>query len=69
LSALAFGPTNIGLYRMAGALEGGDHEGALTIAESLPPQLHADESRAAYFWKDYGRAAPWCVSVAGRRTR
>lgn len=61
---LAFGPTNVGLFRMSGMLEVGDHAGALNIAENLRPVLHADESRTAYYWKDYGRAA---ARVRGRQ--
>ncbi|HET9258172.1 MAG TPA: helix-turn-helix transcriptional regulator [Pseudonocardiaceae bacterium] len=53
---LGFGPINVGLYRMAGLLEIGDHERAATIAESLNPQAHVNQSRRAAYWADYGRA-------------
>ncbi len=52
---LAFGPLNIGLYRIAGELEAGNDQRAVNIAESLNPD-EADESRQAYYWVDYARA-------------
>ena len=52
---LAFGPFNIGLYAMAGAIEIGDNGQAVSIAEGLQPDA-ADTARQAYFWVDYGRA-------------
>jgi len=54
--SLGFGPTNVGLWRMAAALEAKDHEQAVTIAESLNPQVHPNRSRQAAYWIDYGRA-------------
>ena len=53
---LGFGPTNVALWRMAAALEAGDHERTVTIAERLNPQLHPNRSRQAAYWIDYGRA-------------
>ncbi|MDQ3762105.1 MAG: helix-turn-helix domain-containing protein [Actinomycetota bacterium] len=53
---MGFGPTNVGLWRMAAALEVGDHEGAATIAEDLNPAEHPSRERRATYWMDYGRA-------------
>jgi transcriptional regulator with XRE-family HTH domain len=61
---LGFGPINVGLYRMSGLVESGDHEGALSIAEGLNPDAHVNLSRRADYWVDYGRAA---ARVRGRR--
>jgi tetratricopeptide (TPR) repeat protein len=51
-----FGPTNIGTWEMAVALEDGDHGRAVAVAE----RLHADHipspQRRAAYWADYGRA-------------
>lgn len=54
--SLGFGPTNVGLWRLAAAMEAGDHERAAVIAEDLNPQLHPNRSRQAAYWIDYGRA-------------
>ncbi|MDQ3762126.1 MAG: helix-turn-helix domain-containing protein [Actinomycetota bacterium] len=53
---LGFGPTNVGLWRMAAAMEARDHERAATIAENLNPWVHPNRSRQAAYWIDYGRA-------------
>jgi Helix-turn-helix domain len=53
---LGFGPTNIELWRMAAALEAGDHERTITIAEGLDPRAHPNRSRQNSYWIDYGRA-------------
>jgi hypothetical protein len=53
---LGFGPTNVGLWRMAAALEAGDHERATAVAEGLNPRAHPSRSRQAAYWMDYGRA-------------
>jgi hypothetical protein len=53
---LGFGPTNVGLWRMAAALEAGDHERAVAIAEGLNPQEHPNRERQAAYWCNYGRA-------------
>jgi DNA-binding XRE family transcriptional regulator len=54
--SMGFGPTNVGLWRMAAAMEAGDHERAVTIAEGLNPQVHPNRSRQTAYWIDYGRA-------------
>jgi transcriptional regulator with XRE-family HTH domain len=53
---LGFGPIKVGLYRMSGLLEVGDHERAAGVAESLDPQAHVNPSGRAAYWADYGRA-------------
>lgn len=53
---LGFGPTNVGLWRLAATLEAGDHERATGIAETINPLVHPNRSRQAAYWIDYGRA-------------
>lgn len=53
---MGFGPTNVGLWRMAAALEVSDHERAAIIAEGLNPQQHPSLERQTTYWMDYGRA-------------
>ncbi|MGH3816126.1 MAG: helix-turn-helix domain-containing protein [Pseudonocardiaceae bacterium] len=54
---LGFGPTNVGLWRMAAALRTGDPERAATIAEGIRSELPPNRCRQAAYWTDYGRAA------------
>lgn len=54
---IGFGPTNTGICRVSLALEVGDHERAVSIAESLNPEAHANPSREAAYWVYYARAA------------
>ncbi len=51
-----FGPTNIGLWRMALALEAGEPDRAASIAEDVHPERHPFATRQAAYWIDYGRA-------------
>lgn len=60
---LAFGPLNVGLFDMAGALELGDHQRAVSIAGGLSLDA-ADTSRQTYYWINLGRAL---ARVRGRR--
>ena len=53
---MGFGPMNVGLWRMAAALEIRDYERAATIAEGLNPKAHPSRKRRATYWMDYGRA-------------
>ncbi|MDQ2882225.1 MAG: XRE family transcriptional regulator [Actinomycetota bacterium] len=53
---MGFGPLNVALWRMSGALEGGDPERAVATAEGLRPQAHPNVPRRAAYWVDYGRA-------------
>ncbi len=41
---------------MAGLVEIGDHERAVSVAEGMNPQAHGNRSRQAAYWADYGRA-------------
>jgi hypothetical protein len=61
---MGFGPVNVGLWRMAGRWEVGDHERAVAIAEGLRPEVHPNRPRRAAYWLDYGRAL---ARVRGRR--
>ena len=51
-----FGPTNVGVWRMAVALEAGDHAAAAATAESLDPTLIPSPQRQAAYWADYALA-------------
>ncbi|MGH4017599.1 MAG: helix-turn-helix domain-containing protein, partial [Pseudonocardiaceae bacterium] len=53
---MGFGPTNVGCWRLHAALESGDHERAVTIAEGLHPDRHPHRGSQALYWVDYGRA-------------
>jgi transcriptional regulator with XRE-family HTH domain len=52
----AFGPTDVGLYRMAIALEAGEPDRAVSIAQTIQPQRHPFKTRQSAYWMDYGRA-------------
>jgi hypothetical protein len=41
---------------METVLEVGDYEFAMTLAESLHPEVHPYRSRQSAYWRDYGRA-------------
>jgi transcriptional regulator with XRE-family HTH domain len=51
-----FGPTNVAVWRMACALETGDHPAVAEIAETVRPELIPSPQRQAAYWADYGRA-------------
>jgi transcriptional regulator with XRE-family HTH domain len=53
---MGFGPVNVGLWRMAAALESGEPDEAIKVAEALNPQEHPRRERRATYWMDYGRA-------------
>lgn len=59
-----FGPTNVGVWRMAVALEAGDHAQAVAVAERLDPKRIPSPQRRAAYWADYGRAL---ARIRGRR--
>jgi transcriptional regulator with XRE-family HTH domain len=61
---MGFGPVNVGLWHVAGALEAGDHERAVATAEGLHPEAHPNLPRQASYWVDYGRAL---ARVRGRQ--
>jgi hypothetical protein len=41
---------------MSAALESGDHDRTVAIAERLDPRVHPYRSRQAAYWSEYGRA-------------
>ena len=53
---MGFGPVNVGLWRMASALESDDPDGAIRVAQGLQPTEHPSRERRATYWTDYGRA-------------
>jgi hypothetical protein len=56
LAGLAFGPTNVDIWRVALLAEQGDMEQAAAVSERVEPRrVHALNRRAA-FWVDRGRA-------------
>lgn len=61
---LGFGPTNVGIWRMASALEVGDYDQVVRIAGGLQPEAHHSRERQATYWLDYGRAL---ARLRGRR--
>ncbi|MGH3929714.1 MAG: helix-turn-helix domain-containing protein, partial [Pseudonocardiaceae bacterium] len=61
---LGFGLTNVGVWRMAVALEAHDYALAASIAERLHPELLPSPYRQAIYWADYGRAL---ARLRGRR--
>jgi transcriptional regulator with XRE-family HTH domain len=60
----AFGPTDVGLYRMDLALEADDPDRALSIAQDVHPEHHPWATRSAAYWVERGRAL---ARVRGRR--
>jgi transcriptional regulator with XRE-family HTH domain len=53
---LGFGPVNVGIWRMAAALESDDADTAIRVASDLRPEEHPSRERQATYWMDYGRA-------------
>jgi hypothetical protein len=53
---MGFGPTNVSCWRLHVALETGDHQRAIAIAEDLHPEVHPHRGSQALYWVDYGRA-------------
>jgi transcriptional regulator with XRE-family HTH domain len=53
---LGFGPVSVGMFRIQGLVEAKDYEQAVSIAEGLNPDAHANQSSRAYYWINYGRA-------------
>ncbi|MGH3717638.1 MAG: helix-turn-helix domain-containing protein [Pseudonocardiaceae bacterium] len=60
----AFGPTDVGLYRMDLALEANEPGRALSIAKDVHPEEHPWATRQAAYWVHCGRAL---TQVRGRR--
>ncbi|MGH3769879.1 MAG: helix-turn-helix domain-containing protein [Pseudonocardiaceae bacterium] len=61
---LWFGPTNVGIWRTAVAVELGEHGQALEVAKTVHPELLPAPGHQARFWMSVGRAL-----VAERKTR
>jgi len=53
---LGFGVSNVAVWRMAVALEAGDHPGAAAIAAAVRPGSIPSPQRRAAYWSDCGRA-------------
>ena len=53
---LGFGPQDVGAWRVRAALETGDHERAVQIAEGLQPEAHLLRARQPDYWVAYGQA-------------
>jgi transcriptional regulator with XRE-family HTH domain len=51
-----FGPSNVAVWRMQGALETGDHAEAAKIAQTVNPNAIPVRARQAVYWREYGRA-------------
>ena len=51
-----FGPTNVGLWRMAVAWESGEAGKVIELSGGLHPQLLPSVSRESIYWTDVGRA-------------
>jgi transcriptional regulator with XRE-family HTH domain len=51
-----FGPTNVGLWEMALALEAGEPDRAASVAQTIQPERHPFKTRQSAYWMDYGRA-------------
>lgn len=59
-----FGPTNVAMYQMKGALEVEDCELAARLGGQIEPQRIISAERRAMYWIDYGRAL---ASLRGRQ--
>jgi len=53
---MGFGPTNVGFWHLHTALEAGDHQLAVAVAEGLRPEVHPFQGCQSMYWADYGRA-------------
>ncbi len=60
----AFGPTHVGWHRMKFALEAGEPDRAVGIAEGVRPERHPFVTCQAAYWVDFGRAN---AQLPGRR--
>ncbi|MGW5644877.1 helix-turn-helix domain-containing protein [Saccharopolyspora sp. NPDC003752] len=56
LLGFGFGPSNVAVWRMQGALEVADHIEAAAIAESVNADALTVRARQAVYWREYGRA-------------
>ena len=53
---LGFGPFSVGEFRIQGLVEAKNYEQAVSIAEGLNPDAHANQSSRASYWRNYGQA-------------
>jgi hypothetical protein len=53
---LGFGPVSVGIWHMNAALECGEPDKAIKVAEALNPQEHPSRERRGTYWMDYGNA-------------
>ena len=69
-----FGETNLGMYRMAAALEAGEPDRAASLSRQVNPERIPSQERRAKHWLDTGRALAqlrgreWDAVVAFRRS-
>lgn len=59
-----FGPTNVGLWEMALALEAGEPDRAVSVAQTIKPERHPFKTRQSQYWMDY-EAESWARKSAG----
>jgi transcriptional regulator with XRE-family HTH domain len=51
-----FGPSNVAVWQMQGALEVGEYADAAMVAETVNPDAMMVRARQAVYWREYGRA-------------
>jgi transcriptional regulator with XRE-family HTH domain len=56
LLGFGFGPANVAVWRLQGALEVGEYVEAAEIAESVAPEALTVRAREAVYWREYGRS-------------
>ncbi len=56
LLGFGFGPANVAVWRLQGALEVGEYAEAAAIAESVTPESLTVRAREAVYWREYGRS-------------
>ncbi|MGH3567551.1 MAG: XRE family transcriptional regulator, partial [Pseudonocardia sp.] len=60
---IVFGPINVGTVRMFNALESGEPDRVVSIAQDVDPDRHPFPSVQAFYWAHHGRAL---VQLRGR---
>ena len=56
MMGFGFGPSNVAVWRLQGALEAGEYAEAAQIAETVNPAALTVRAREAVYWREYGRA-------------
>ncbi|HWC80767.1 MAG TPA: helix-turn-helix transcriptional regulator [Pseudonocardiaceae bacterium] len=56
LMGFGFGPSNVSVWRVQGALETGEYAEAAQIAETVNPAALTVRAREAVYWREYGRS-------------